>query len=129
MIPSWTEIKQAPSRWTSHTRDRIRAVRSRGSARLRKWVDAAGSWRVVQPLARVAGRFVARPAAGAPALDGWEGLNARDAIKRTAELDLDSLTAARALEAGAKSRRTVLAAIDARLERLQASETAPAQAS
>ena len=130
MSSRWNQIREAPARLRSRTRARLGRARSIGRdgwVQLRtralvgaeEWVDRAGTWPGIGRLAGVAGRLVdaQRERWNVLPVDGWDTLNARDAMKAVAGLDAVGLRIARRHEAAAKNRVTVVRAIDEQLEK------------
>ena len=134
MLPSWSDLREAPARLGDRTRDRLRRVREQlprlDGGRERLWtirtsaltrasalIERADDWPAVGRLATVAGKAVDRELDRLTAVpvEGWDALNARKAADAVANLDRIGLVAARRRELATKNRRTVLRAIDARL--------------
>jgi hypothetical protein len=124
----WSEIKEAPARLGSRTRDRLARIRTAGSrewVRLRAraldgadgWVGRIETWPAIRRIAGPASRLVDRQRErwGVVPVDGWDKLNAKDAIKAVARLDVVGLRVARQQEVAAKNRATVVRAIDDQL--------------
>jgi hypothetical protein len=124
MLPTWSDLRDAPAR----ARDRVRRVRDDGRERL--WtirttalsrasdlIDRADDWPAVGRIASAAGKVVDRELDRLTAVpvEGWDELNARKAADAVAGLDRIGLVAARRREVATKNRVTVLRAIDARL--------------
>lgn len=135
MSPTWTRIKDAPTRLGQRVRkarvegsDRWFELRATALERAGTLIDRAAEAPAVGRLAEAAGRLVDRQLDRLTAVpvEGWDGLNARDAIRAVATLDRAGLRAARKREAATKERKTVLAAIDARLAEPVAAEPAAA---
>lgn len=95
--------------WTARLRalDRTRAALGRAD-------DLPVVGRLVAPVERLVDGRIERLAA--VPVDGWDGLNARNAIAAVKGLDRVGLLAVRRREAATKDRKTVLAAIDKALE-------------
>jgi hypothetical protein len=104
-------------------RTRVRKVRNDGGDRLwelgtvtfeqlDQWLDARERL-PVGPIARLVERRLA--ALTEVPVDGWDELNAKQAVAAVRELDRTGLRKARRREATTKNRKTVLAAIEAKV--------------
>lgn len=130
MFSSWSQIKEAPGRLGSRTRDSLKRVRSAGSrewVRLRAralegadgWVGRLEQWPAIGRIAGPASRLVDRQRErwGVVPVEGWDTMNAKEAIKAIAALDVVGLRVVRQHEVAAKNRVTVVRAIDDQLGR------------
>lgn len=123
------------------TRSRLHSIRSEGQERW--WhlqtrtlehaddlLDRAVETKGLRHLSRPVSKLVERALSTATELpEGYEGMNARTAIRAARDLDLVPLLRVRRWELTNKNRKTVLAAIEKRLDDLEAfDEPAPVYA-
>ena len=102
--------------------DRVRSAGDREWVRIRTraiegadgWIDRIERWPAIRRIAGPASRLVDRQRErwGVVPVDGWDTLNAKDAIKALPGLDAVGLRVVRQREVGAKNRVTVVRAID-----------------
>lgn len=133
----WNRIKEAPAKLGSRVRkariegsDRWFELRATALERAGGLIDRAADKPAVGKLAEVASRLVDRQLDRLTAVpvEGWDALNAKDAIQAVATLDRAALRAARKREVATKDRKTVLKAIDARLAAAVEPESEPVAA-
>lgn len=136
---SLASVKALPSRINAHINDTsermsVRGRHLRGAAQRRIWhtrvgmlervessVDAIPELPVLKLMTRTAGRIVHSVLENVTVVpvEDYDALNAKAAIKAVRSIDhVGDLLSVRRREEGTKARKTVLAAVEERLERL-----------